>query len=225
MIYLDNNATTRVDPEVVAAMAPFWSEAYFNPTSIAGEIIGTNKPILEAKTALASLLRATPEEFVITSGATEANNWVLQSTVRKNLRTSGECHLIVSAIEHPSVLETAIALKENNKGVSLDLVPVDNNGVILIDALAGLVSNKTSIVSIMLANNETGVIQPISEAAKCVKEINPNCYFHTDATQAVGKIMVNLEIDLCEVDFLSLSAHKLHTKRYWLSLHPKRAKT
>jgi len=210
MIYLDNNATTRVDPSVVEAMMPYWSTAYLNPASVAGDLYGASAPLHEAKKALVSLLGGAQDEYVLTSGATEANNWVLQATVARSLRETGKCHLIISAIEHPSVLETAQALQEWNSGVRLDLIPVDEHGVVKLDSLKALVTVDTTLVSIMLANNETGVIQPVGEAAHAVKEINSGCLFHTDATQAAGKIPVDLNEDLAAVDFLSLSAHKFH---------------
>ncbi len=210
LIYLDNNATTRVDPSVVQAMMPYWSESYLNPSSVAGEMFGASSPLLEARQALASLLGGEPDEFVLTGGATEANNWALQSIVAEALRDTGKCHITISAIEHPSIMETVQTLAEWHPSLKVDLLPVDQQGVIRVDALKELVTRETSLVSIMLANNETGVIQPIAEAATIVKQLNPACVFHTDATQAVGKIPINLDEELGLVDLLSLSAHKFH---------------
>lgn len=210
LIYLDNNATTRVDPAVVQAMMPYWSESYLNPASVAGEMFGASGPLQEAKEALASLLGGEPDEFVLTGGATEANNWVLQSLVAEALRDTGKCHIIISAIEHPSIMETAQTLAEWHPSLKVDLLPVDQQGVIRMDALRELVTGETSLVSIMLANNETGVVQPVADAAEIVKRLNPTCVFHTDATQAVGKIPVDLDQDLGLVDLLSLSAHKFY---------------
>ncbi len=210
MIYLDNNATTQTKPSVVEAMIPYWSDLYFNPASVAGELFGASLPIHGAKQALASTLGGTPNEFFLTSGATESNNWVLQSTIARKLRETGECHVIVSAVEHQSVLESAETLRQWTPGLTVGLIPVDENGIVRTDALNALVTEKTAMVSIMLANNETGVIQPVGEAARITKRINPECLSHTDATQAVGKIPIDLNGDLGEVDFLSLSAHKFH---------------
>lgn len=210
LIYLDNNATTRVDPAVVDAMAPYWSTDYLNPSSVAGELFRASVPIHAAKQSLASTLGGTPDEFFLTSGATESNNWVLQATINRNLRVTGKCHVISTSIEHPSVLETLNALCRWNPNLSVDLIPVDGNGLIQLDAFNALVTKDTALVSIILANNETGVIQPVGEAARITKGINPLCLFHSDATQAVGKIPVHLDNDLAEVDFLSLSAHKFH---------------
>lgn len=210
MIYLDNNSTTRTDPTVVEAMAPYWSTLYLNPASVAGELFGATVPITESKQSLASAFGGVNDEYILTSGATEANNWVLQSTVSRLIRESGECHVIISAIEHPSVLETIEALGQQNSGLRIDLLPVDNNGVICLRVLESLVTENTTLISIMLANNETGVIQPVGDAARLTKRISPGCLFHTDATQAAGKIPVDLDGDLADVDFLSLSAHKFH---------------
>lgn len=210
LIYLDNNATTRTEPAVVEAMTPFWSKLYFNPASVAGELFGASLPIKKAKHALATALGGSDDEYFLTSGATEANNWVLQSTVTRFIRETGECHVIISAVEHPSVLETMQALCQQNAGLRLDILPVDDNGVICLGVLESLITEKTALVSIMLANNETGVIQPVRDAARIAKQISRECLLHTDATQAVGKITVDLDDDLEDFDFLSLSAHKFH---------------
>lgn len=210
IIYLDNNATSRVDPRVVAAMAPYWSDVFFNPASEAGEVFGAQKAIFRAKKELASCFGGTPDEFVLTSGATEANNWVLKSVSSDFSRQHGNCALVVSAIEHASVRETATALAANNECITFDEISVTSEGVIDLASLEKLVTPKTGLVSVMLANNETGVIQPIAEAAKIVKELNPSCLFHTDATQAVGRIGIDLDKDFNAVDILSLSAHKSH---------------
>lgn len=210
LIYLDNNATTRTDPAVVAAMEPYWTDLYMNPASVAGEIFGASAAIIATKQALASALGGAPDEFSLTSGATESNNWVLQSTIARKLRETGECHVIVSAVEHPSVLETAEILRQWNPGLTVDLIPVDENGIVRSVAIDSLVTEKTALVCIMLANNETGVIQAVGEFSRAIKAKYPNCLIHTDATQAVGKIPIDLDGDLAEVDFLSLSAHKFH---------------
>jgi cysteine desulfurase len=210
MIYLDNNSTTRTAPTVVEAMAPYWSNLYLNPASVAGELFGVTLPIIKSKQSLASAFGGADDEYFLTSGATEANNWVLQSTVSRFTRGSGKCHVIISAIEHPSVFETIHALGKQHPGLCINLLPVDSNGVICLKVLESLVTEETTLVSIMLANNESGVIQPVGDAARLTKRISPGCLFHTDATQAVGKIPVDLNSDLQEVDFLSLSAHKFH---------------
>lgn len=209
MIYLDNNATTKVAPEVVDAMSPFWSESFFNPTSLAAELNGIRTVLDLALENLATLLGASPSEFTITSGATEANNWVLQSTVAQALESSDSVHILVSAIEHPSILETAKEMARRDQRLNLELIPATKSGVIDLDAMRVLLRPETALVSIMFANNESGVIQPVSDASILTKRIAPRCLFHSDATQAVGKLAVDLDA-LKEIDFLSLSAHKFH---------------
>jgi cysteine desulfurase len=209
MIYLDNNATTRTAPSVVEAMSPYWSEAYFNPTSLAAQVEGIRRPLVLATERLATLLNASPDEFTLTSGSTESNNWVLQSVAAERLRTTGTCHILISAIEHPSIIETAEELQTRDPRILVEHVPVDPSGVVELEALRQSIRPDTGLVSIMLANNETGVIQPVREASLIVKQATPTCLFHTDATQAVGKIIVDLQC-LNKVDLLSLSAHKFH---------------
>lgn len=210
MIYLDNNATTRVLPDVLAAMLPYFGDAYFNPTSVAGGVHDTGKPLREARETLAGLIDCYPEEIVLTSGATESNNWVIQAVARDALRQTGKCHFVVSAIEHPSVLQVASYLAETEGGVEVDLATVTGEGILDLPAFKALLRPDTALISVMLANNETGVIQPVAEAAAMAKQINPGCVVHTDATQAVGKITLSLQNGLRDVDFLSLSGHKFH---------------
>lgn len=209
-VFLDNNSTTQVLPEVIEAMQPYWGELYFNPSSIVGELAGCLTPTREVKHVLCEKLNASePSEFTLTSGATEANNWVFHSVVAANKKNNSSIHLLVSAIEHPSVLEAALATTLDSS-VELTLVPVNSDGVINIEATLLLIRPETRLISIMLANNETGVIQPIGELARKIKETYPWCLFHTDATQAVGKISIDLNGELAAVDFMSLSAHKFH---------------
>lgn len=210
MIYLDNNATTRPDTAMVEAMLPYWTELYLNPSSVAGDLLGVAKPIHAAKEALAQLIQAEPNEITLTSGATESNNWVIQSLAKRQIHQKGSFRVIASAIEHPSVLETIEALRLADPRIRYDLIPVNSTGVINLEALEGMLDEDVDLVSIMLANNESGVIQPIQQAAQIVKILSPECIVHTDATQAVGKIPVDLRGELQHVDLLSLSAHKFH---------------
>lgn len=209
MIYLDNNATTKVLPEVLEAMLPYFDEGYFNPTSLAADLNGIREPLNLAVESLAFMLNASPDEFTLTSGATESNNWVLQSIASERLRTTGSCHILISAIEHPSIIETAEELSKRDTRIVVGYIPVDSNGVLDLDSLHRMIRPDTSLVSIMLANNESGVIQPVLEASKAVKNMNDRCLFHTDATQAIGKVPVDLQT-LNAVDLLSLSSHKFY---------------
>lgn len=209
MIYLDNNATTKVAPEVVDAMSPFWSDSFFNPTSPAAELCGIRKSLDLALQNLAVLLGASPSEFTLTSGATEANNWALQATVAQALESADQVHILVSAIEHPSILETAKELARRDRRINLEMIPVTQTGIIDLEAMRRLLRSETALISVMFANNDSGVIQPVSDASRLAKEIAPGCIFHSDATQAIGKLDVNLD-SLRDVDLLSLSAHKFH---------------
>lgn len=209
MIYLDNNATTKVTPEVVDAMSPFWSDSFFNPTSPAAELCEIRKSLDLALQNLAALLGASPSEFTLTSGATEANNWALQAAVAQALESANQVHILVSAIEHPSILETAKELARRDGRINLEMIPVTQIGIIDLEAMRKLLRSETALISVMFANNESGVIQPVSDASRLAKEIAPGCIFHSDATQAIGKLDVNLD-SLRDVDLLSLSAHKFH---------------
>ncbi len=210
LIYLDNNATSRVYDEVVAAMAPYWSDIFFNPSSEAGELLGAQDAVSSAKRELATHLGGSPEEFIFTSGATEANNWVLKSVCSDFLLQRGGCTVVVSAVEHPSIRSTAMALAESDQRIKCIEAPVTSDGVVDLAKLEKLITPETCIVSVMMANNESGVIQPLAEIAKHVKALNSNCLIHTDATQAVGRIVIDLDDDLRSVDLLSLSVHKSH---------------
>lgn len=212
MIYLDNNATTSVTPSVMEAMVPYFTDSFYNPSSVAGEFLGINKVLVDTKEALASRLGGFPDEFTLTSGATESNNWVLRSLARKHLDREGCFNLVISSTEHPSVLETAKELNQT-AGVNLCILTVDKNGLVLSEQLGKVVTPKTHLVSLILANNESGVIQDIASLSGQVKALNPHCLFHTDATQAVGKISVDLNNVLESVDLLSISGHKFHAPK------------
>jgi len=206
MIYFDNNATTRVFDEVAAAMRPYLVEHFANPASAIGEFDGVGRAIASAKATIAKLLQASDgSSVVVTSGATEANNLAIFGAARA---CSTRRHLVVSAIEHPSVLETARHLESS--GYSVTFLPVSRSGVVSPGSVADALTPDTLLVSVMLANNETGVIQPVSEIADLVKARDPRILFHTDATQAVAKVPIDLTDSLASVDLLSLSAHKFH---------------
>lgn len=209
MIYLDNNATTPVTPEVMKAMIPYFCEKFLNPGSFAGELDGVDKILTQTKQALANYLGGTSSEFVFTSGATESNNWVLRSLARKHLIQDGSFNLVISSTEHPSVLETAKDL-ELLRGVNLSVLDVNEQGEIPVEQITEKVTPETHLVSVILANNESGVIADIKGIASQVKALSPHCLLHTDATQAVRKIPIDLNGELQGVDLLSLSAHKFH---------------
>lgn len=198
--YLDANATTRPLPEVVEAVRHAMQEDYVNASSAAAAF-WAGDPVADAKRALARLLDAEPDEFILTSGASESNSWVISAV------PTG-AHIVVSGIEHPSLRDAASAAAE--RGVEVTVVPADRHGVVTSSAVLAAMTPKTHLVSVMFANNETGVIQPVADIAKAVRSRAKGALFHTDATQAVGRIPLSLAIQLADVDLLSLSGHKFH---------------
>ena len=200
-IYLDNNASTCVLPEVAEAVREVLFDGCGNPSSAHRAGTRARRRLWQARERVATLLSADPADVVFTSGASEANNLVVQSLVAGPLE---HYRLVTSAVEHSSVLETAEALRRLGRQVVV--LPVDSNGLVSKDQLVSAVAPGRTLVSIQWANNETGVIQPVAHLAECARELG--ALFHTDAVQAVGKVPVDLEA--VPVDFLSLSGHKLH---------------
>jgi cysteine desulfurase len=199
VIYLDNNSTTQPTAAAVEAMLPYLRDRYFNPSAATAAHTGADQARTDAAAAMAQLLHAEePDCFTFTSGATESNNWVM-AAVRGGA-------VVISAVEHPSVTEPAQAIH----GQNLRLIPVKPSAVLDLDALRRGLASDTVLVSIMAANNETGVLQPIPEAAAIVRDVSPRAILHVDATQWVGKLPVDLQADWAEVDALSFSAHKFH---------------
>ncbi len=210
LVYADNNATTRVAPEVVEAMAPFFGEAYFNPSSMYEAARGPAAAIAAARATLARHLgAASPAEILFTSCATESNNTAIFGVVRANPQRR---HVVTTAVEHPAVLEVAKEL--GRQGLEVDFIGVDRHGRLDTTAfIKALRPGETLLVSVMHANNETGVIFPVAELARIVKETDPGILFHTDATQTAGKLAIDLARDMAHVDLLSLSGHKLHAPK------------
>ncbi len=201
LVYLDNNATTKVDPLVLAAMLPFFSEQYGNPSSMHSFGGAVAAHIRTAREQLAHLLGAAPDEIVFTSCGTESDSTAIRAALDSY---PAKRHLVTSRVEHPAVKNLFEALSK--KGYRTTFVPVDGQGRLDLDALYDSLSEETAIVSLMWANNETGVIFPIEEVSRRVKE--RGIVFHTDAVQAVGKLPIDLE--KTGVDMLSLSGHKIH---------------
>jgi cysteine desulfurase len=193
-------------PEVLEAMTPYFTALFQNPASVSGEALGLRQVIRAARRQSASLLGALDTgSIVFTSGATESNNWVVQGTADKRKRAG---HPITSSIEHPSVLEPMRRLQK--RGWKLTILPVGHDGLVTCESLANALTNDTVLVSVMAANNETGVVQPIAELSKLAKGQCPHILFHTDATQMVGKLAICCVNNFADVDLLSLSAHKFH---------------
>lgn len=204
-VYLDNNATTIVDPKVFAEMVPYFCQMYGNPNSL-HEFGSESHPALrKAMDQLYAGINASDEDdIVITSCATESNNWVIKSIYNDYILNGDKDHIITSEVEHPAVGASCKFLE--SLGVKVTYLPVNTDGVINVEDLKNAITDTTALVSIMWANNETGMIFPIEEIGAICKE--RGILFHTDAVQAVGKIPV--DVKKANVDFLSFSAHKFH---------------
>jgi len=201
-IYLDYAATTPCDPQVIAAMQPYFFDRFGNPLSIHSFGQEAKKAIEDAREITATFLGAKPEEIVFTCGGTESNNFAIKGAAYA-LSKKGN-HIITSEIEHHAVSEPAKFLEKF--GFKITFVKVDKYGLVDPADIKKAITDKTILISVMHANNEIGIIQPISEIGKIAKE--KGIYFHTDAVQTVGHIPVN--VDELNVDLLSLSAHKFY---------------
>lgn len=199
-VYADHAATTRVAPEVLAAMRPFFDDGFGNASSVHARGEAARDAIETARGEVAALIGATPEEIVFTASGSEANNLALKGVLAA--AESSRRRLVVSAIEHPSVLETARALEAS--GTPLTVVPVERDGRVRPARLAESLGPDVALVSVMTANNESGVLQPVAELAALAH--GAGARFHTDAVQAIGKLAV--DVNAGEVDLLTLAGHK-----------------
>lgn len=204
-VYLDNNATTKVDEEVVKAMLPYFSEYYGNPFSLHLFGAETGKAVSEARQTIADILKAKPSEIIFTASGSEADNLAIRG-IAKAYKHRGK-HIITSTIEHPAVKNTFLDLMED--GFEITMVPVDENGVMIMDEFKKALREDTILVSVMHANNEVGTFQPIEEIAKITKE--RKIIFHVDAVQTMGKVEIYPE--KMGIDLLSFSGHKFHAPK------------
>jgi len=204
VVYLDNNATTKVDPEVLQSMLPYFSDYYGNPSSMHAFGGGVAGVIREARERLARLIGASPEEIVFTSCGTESDSTAIRAALESY---PGKRHLIASRVEHPAIKNLFEMLAK--KGYRVTFVPVDGKGRLDLDYLYDHLADDTAIVSLMWANNETGVLFPVEEVSRKIRE--RGIVFHTDAVQAVGKVPIRLADS--GIDMLSLSGHKLHAPK------------
>ncbi len=205
-IYLDNNATTMPAPEVLEAIQPFWCEYYGNPSSTHSFGGQVKRHIDSAREKVALLLNATPEEIIFTAGGSESNNLAIRGALEA-LDSRSKRHIITTRVEHPAVRNVCRYLEQ--KGYRLTELPVDRDGSLDLDLLVDSLTSDTALVSIMWANNETGVVFPIEKIAEIVN--SRNIVFHVDAVQAAGKIPIDLK--RVPIDLVSISGHKLHAPK------------
>lgn len=205
MIYLDYNATTPIDPQVAHAMLPYIQEHFGNPSSSHALGQTTKLAVEKAREQVATLLGCSSDEILFTSGGSESNNMAIKGTAY-TLRYKGD-HIITSSIEHPAVLNPCKHLEE--QGYRISYLPVNEDGIVQVEELERIITAHTVLVSVMLANNETGTIQPLEEISRICRK--HQVLLHTDASQAIGKIPVL--VNELGVDFLTIAGHKLYAPK------------
>lgn len=203
-VYFDNSASTKVHEEVIDLMVKTMRDDFANPSAHHLGGVEAENYVKEAAGQIASTLKCEPREIIFTSGGTESNNMAIIGTALAKRRRG--MHIISTAIEHPAVYKVLEALQEF--GFEITILPVDKEGHISLEDLKNAMRDTTILVSIMYVNNEIGAIEPIAEAAKIIKESNPDTYFHVDAIQAYGKLLIHPKT--CGIDMLSVSGHKIH---------------
>ncbi|MCP4115862.1 MAG: cysteine desulfurase NifS [Desulfobacteraceae bacterium] len=213
MVYTDNNATTRVAPEVLEEMLPYFSELYGNPSSMHSFGGNVGRAITRAREQVAALINADPGEIVFTSCGTESDNAAIHAALAANPEKK---HIITSGVEHPAIKNPLEGLEK--KGYRVTFLPVDGKGRLDMDQLFESMTDDTALISLMWANNETGVIFPVREIAQRARE--KGILFHTDAVQAVGKIPIDVKD--AGVSMLSLSGHKIHAPKGIAALYVKK---
>ena len=202
LIYLDNAATTRTDPEVVNAMLPYFTENFGNPSSVYSFSDVCKEAIANSRKIIADALGAEPEEIYFTAGGSESDNWALKATA--DYYAAKGKHIITSKIEHHAILHTCDYLK--SKGFEISYIDVDENGILKLDELKKAIREDTILISIMFGNNEIGSLQPIKEIGEIAHE--KGILFHTDAVQAFGQLPI--DVNEYNIDMLSASGHKLN---------------
>lgn len=201
MIYADNAATTQLCEQAFEAMKPYLFDQYGNASQLYSFSRTAKKALQSARETIADCIGASPDEIYFTSGGTESDNWVVKSALFLN---KGKNEVITSEIEHHAVLNSCRTIQE--LGIPVKYLPVDGKGIVSLDALTGIITDETGLVSVMYGNNEVGTIEPVAELAKIAHA--HNALFHTDAVQAVGHVPINVHEQ--EIDLLSSSAHKFN---------------
>lgn len=218
VVYMDNNATTRVAPEVLEAMLPYFSDLYGNPSSMhtfGGQV---GKALKDAREQIANLIGASPDEIIFTSCGTESDSTAIFSALQA---FPEKRHIVTTRVEHPAIKNLCENIdKLTGHKHKVTLLPVDREGMLDLQRYEESLTDDTAIVSVMWANNETGVIFPVAQMAEIAK--NRGILFHTDAVQAVGKIPIDLKDDTA-IDFLSISGHKVHASKGIGVLYVRRA--
>ena len=204
-IYLDYNATTPHDPEVIDTMRLFLEEEFGNPSSSHWYGIKPKKAVMEARSRVASLLKCRAEEIIFTGGGTEANNQAIKGIAEAH-KDKGN-HIITSQIEHPAVLKVCVYLEAN--GFEITYLPVDDQGIVRVSDVSQAIKSNTTLITIMHANNEVGTIQPIKQISELARKYG--ILFHTDAAQSIGKVPV--AVNSLGVDLLSVAGHKLYAPK------------
>lgn len=202
MIYFDNNATTQIADEVIEAMLPYLERNFGNPSSSHAAGTESRRAIGDARGSIAELLGASPDEIVFTSGGTESDNWAISSALSANTTRN---KIVTTKVEHEAVRKTCEQLE--TAGTEVVWLDVDADGVLDLEQLRDSVDERTALVSVMWANNETGVVFPVAEIAEIVKG-RSNALFHVDSVNAAGKVQIDLS--KTAIDLLSISAHKFH---------------
>ncbi len=207
-IYLDNASSSPIDVNVINEMLPFLTSFYGNPSSLHGLGRKSTIAVSKARARISKLIGSKSNEIYFTSGGTESNNLALIGCARLIDNMKPTCkRILISKIEHDSIIET-IKFIEKNMEFEIDYIPIKNDGLIDLDIFREMVSPKTSLISVMLANNEIGIIQPIRSLVEIAKAKNNNTIFHSDAVQALGKIPINVN-DL-KIDMMTISSHKIN---------------
>ncbi|MDW7650736.1 MAG: cysteine desulfurase NifS [Bacillota bacterium] len=201
-VYLDHGATTRPDPEVLEVMMPYFNEVYGNPSSIHSFGREVRKAVEEAREKVAAAIGAQAREIIFTSGGTEADNLAIRGVARA-LQKKGD-HIITSSVEHHAVLDACLALRD--EGFTITLLPVNEEGMVSVADVEAAITEKTILISVMMANNEVGTVQPVAEIGSVARK--HGITFHIDAVQAIGSLPVN--VDDLQCDLLSMSAHKFY---------------